>query len=66
MQRSTATQCNYPRITSRIPLALENIYIQQVVIARCGDDVGYGVLEQMHIGPFEPYGLKDWFDGAPG
>jgi hypothetical protein len=47
------------------PLALENIHIQQVVKARCGDDVGYGVLEQMHLGPFEPYGLKDWFDGAP-
>ncbi len=48
------------------PLALENIHIQQVVIARCGDEVGYGAFEQMHIGPFEPYGLKDWFDGAPG
>jgi len=47
------------------PLALENLHIQQVVVARCGDEVGYGVLEQMHIGPFEPYGLKDWFDGAP-
>lgn len=46
------------------PLALENIHIQQVVRARCGDDVGIGVLEQMHVGPYEPYGLKDWFDGA--
>jgi len=46
------------------PLALENIHIQQVVVARCGDEVGHGVLEQMHLGPFEPYGLKDWFDGA--
>jgi hypothetical protein len=46
------------------PLALENLHIQQVVTARCGDEVGHGVLEQMHIGPYEPYGLTDWFDGA--
>ena len=46
------------------PLALENIHIQQTVIARCGDDVGYGVLEQLHIGPHQGHGFKDWFDGA--
>ena len=46
------------------PLALENIHIQQVVEARCGDEVGYGVLEQLHIGPYSPYGFEDWFDGA--
>ena len=45
------------------PLALENIHIQQVVEARCGDEVGYGVLEQLHIGPYQPYGFSDWFDG---
>ncbi|MGI9292834.1 MAG: hypothetical protein ACR2PS_02540 [Pseudomonadales bacterium] len=47
------------------PLALENIHIQQVVKATCRDKTGYGVLEQMHIGPYQPYGFKDWFDGAP-
>ena len=46
------------------PLALENIHIQQIVIARCGDKVGHGVLEQLHIGPSASYGFKDWFDGA--
>ncbi len=46
------------------PLALENIHIQQVVRARCGDKVGCGVLEQMHIGPHAALGFKDWFDGA--
>lgn len=46
------------------PLALENLHIQQVVRARCGDEVGHGVLEQIHTGPYEPYGLRDWFDGA--
>jgi hypothetical protein len=46
------------------PLALENIHIQQVVIARCGDKVGHGVLEQMHIGPSTTLGFDDWFDGA--
>lgn len=46
------------------PLALENIHIQQIVIARCGDKVGHGVLEQMHIGPSTALGFDDWFDGA--
>ncbi len=46
------------------PLTWDNLHIQQLVIARCGDEVGYGVLEQMHIGPYQPYGFKEWFDGA--
>ncbi len=46
------------------PLALENLHVQQVVRATCGDRVGHGVLEQMHIGPSCSYGFKDWFDGA--
>jgi hypothetical protein len=46
------------------PLALENIHIQQVVKARCGGRQGWGVLEQMHIGPSAKLGFKDWFDGA--
>jgi hypothetical protein len=45
------------------PLALENIHIQQVVTARRGDQVGHGVLEQLHIGPWTGAGFKDWFDG---
>ena len=46
------------------PLNLENIHIQQTVVARCGDEVGYGVLEELHIGPHAELGFKDWFDGA--
>ena len=46
------------------PLALENIHIQQVVTARRGDQIGHGVLEQLHIGPWSPAGFRDWFDGA--
>lgn len=46
------------------PLALENLHVQQVVRATCGDRVGHGVLEQMHIGPSRSYGFNDWFDGA--
>ncbi|GAB3270295.1 hypothetical protein [Parahaliea aestuarii] len=46
------------------PLALENIHVQQVVRATCNGKVGYGVLEQMHIGPSSSYGFHDWFDGA--
>ena len=51
------------------PLALENIHLQQVVIAKrtLPDgtvETGHGVLEQMHIGPHAVLGFKDWFDGA--
>ena len=46
------------------PLSIENIHIQQVVKAQRGDEIGYGVLEQMHIGPYQPMGFEDWFDGA--
>ena len=46
------------------PLALENLHIQQIVKATCGDRVGHGVLEQLHIGPSVSHGFKDWFDGA--
>ena len=46
------------------PLALENIHVQQVVTARCGERVGHGVLEQLHIGPSAVHGFADWFDGA--
>ena len=46
------------------PLAVENIHVQQVVKATCGDRVGHGVLEQMHIGPSSKLGFDDWFDGA--
>ncbi|MFT4615312.1 MAG: hypothetical protein ACI9NT_002465 [Bacteroidia bacterium] len=46
------------------PLAVENIHIQQVVKATCGDRVGHGVLEQMHIGPSSKFGFDDWFDAA--
>jgi hypothetical protein len=46
------------------PLALENIHVQQIVRATCGDRVGHGVLEQMHIGPSTALGFDDWFDGA--
>jgi len=34
------------------------------VRATSGNRVGYGVLEQMHIGPSSTLGFSDWFDGA--
>ncbi len=46
------------------PLALENLHIQQVVVARCGDKVGHGVMEQLHLGPSTKLGFNEWFDGA--
>ena len=43
---------------------LENQHIQQVMRARCGNDVGVGVLEQICIGPFPKYGLTGFLDPA--
>ena len=45
--------------------ALDNQHIQQVVRARCGNDVGVGVLEQIAIGPHPKYGFKSFLDPAP-
>ena len=47
------------------PTAFENQHIQQVVRARCGDDVGLGVLEQISFGPHERYGFTSILDMAP-
>ena len=44
--------------------ALENQHIQQVMRARCGSDVGIGVLEQICIGPYAKYGFKSFLDPA--
>lgn len=45
-------------------MALENLHIQQVVLATSGDRKGVGVLEQIHIGPNSHYGFKDFLDPA--
>jgi hypothetical protein len=45
-------------------LALENQHIQQVVKARCGNEEGVGVLEQICFGPHATYGFKEFLDGA--
>jgi hypothetical protein len=46
------------------PMAIENQHIQQVVRARCGDQVGIGVLEQICFGPHDRYGFTDLLDPA--
>ena len=45
-------------------LARENIHVQQVVRASDGERTGIGVLEQVVVGPYEPAGFMDMFDGA--
>ncbi|MCH2169695.1 hypothetical protein MK489_02835 [Myxococcota bacterium] len=45
-------------------LDIENQHIQQVVRARCGDQEGIGVLEQIHMGPHPAYGFKEFLDPA--
>ncbi len=44
------------------PNAIENQHIQQVVRARCGDEVGIGVLEQIHLGEHARYGFEGLVD----
>jgi hypothetical protein len=46
------------------PLDLPNMHIQSVMRARLGDRQGAGVLEQLCIGPYAPYGFKELIDGA--
>jgi hypothetical protein len=46
------------------PMALDNQHIQQVMKARCGDEQGVGVLEQIALGPHARYGFKDFLDPA--
>ena len=46
------------------PLALHHLHVQAVCRATFGDRTGTGVLEQLVIGPYEPAGFTDLFDGA--
>lgn len=47
------------------PLDPRHVHVQQLVRATWGDRTGLGVLEQLAIGPHEPSGFTDLFDGAP-
>ncbi len=38
--------------------AFENQHVQHLMRVKMGDRVGIGVLEQMVMGPYEPYGLE--------
>jgi hypothetical protein len=42
-----------------------HLHIQQIVRATMGERVGVGVFEQLVLGPHEPSGFTDLFDGAP-
>jgi hypothetical protein len=46
------------------PMALDNQHIQQVVRARCGNEKGIGVLEQICFGKHARYGFKEFLDPA--
>jgi hypothetical protein len=45
-------------------MALENLHVQQVMMATSGGQKGIGVLEQIHIGPHTRYGFKEFLDPA--
>jgi len=42
----------------------ENLHVQSVVRATCGDRTGIGVLEQVVIGPYPRYGFNEFLDPA--
>ena len=44
------------------PTAYENQHVQHLVRAHYGDRTGIGVLEQVILGPYAPYGLEGAFD----
>ncbi len=44
------------------PTAFENQHVQHLVWAHYGDRRGIGVLEQVIMGPYRPYGLEGAFD----
>ena len=46
------------------PLAIDNVHIQQLVRARTGDQVGYGIVEQLCLGPHASSGFTGFLDGA--
>jgi hypothetical protein len=52
------------RLDSLPMLDLHNVHIQQVVRATDGDRVGYGIVEQLCIGPHAPSGFSAFLDGA--
>jgi hypothetical protein len=45
------------------PLAISSLHLQNIVRARLGDQIGYGVLEQIVMGDHEPTGFKGFTDG---
>lgn len=45
-------------------MGIDNLHIQQVMRATSGDEVGVGVMEQLHIGPSAHYGFKEFLDPA--
>lgn len=48
------------------PLARENLHIQNMCKVTLGDRVGWGILEQIAIGPHKPSGLTGILDPYPG
>jgi hypothetical protein len=46
------------------PLDMRHFHVQQLVRAEMDGKVGVGVLEQLVIGPHEPSGFTEFFDGA--
>lgn len=46
-------------------MAFDTQHVQQVVMARLGNEKGIGVLEQFCLGPHARYGFKEVLDPAP-
>ena len=47
------------------PLQGDNFHVQAICSARCNTgETGIGIFEQLILGPYAPFGLKEYFDGA--
>ena len=53
------------RLADLDPMAFDNQHVQQLALARCGDEQGIGILEQFILGPHAPYGFRETLDPAP-
>lgn len=59
-----ATAGDHWRLDELNPLAPENLHIQQLVRCESDGQSGFGLLEQLCVGPHAPSGFKALFDGA--
>jgi hypothetical protein len=56
--------CEQWKLADLDPLDPRHIHVQELCRARMGEREGIGILEQLVIGPHQPSGFEELFDGA--